>query len=350
MKMKEEETIPALGGDEDIPAGEFEVETILSSRTTRRKGVLREEYLIKWKDYDDSYNTWEPRENLINTAAQALETFERLRASGSSMVIKDEIKKEEYFDLTTLNTRSSISKRQFSREVIGRALGGNRVMAIPESSEDSYLAGNIYFCLVPDWNKIPLERGDEATILTYLKLSLAGIIIDLAEEPKALFVRRTKHPAAWDYCGHYRNKPKTGKRLVVDDYLQYPSIVRRMARDLPKHFKEEGIIFEELVTPENLQEVFNKFGLGYEVVAEFSHYDDNFQQWLIEEEQIQQIENLHEPDEKKDGKEKPTKSKKDGRKKVQKRTRSKDTVSHSEKNSKAKKKARSKKQVQYESD
>ncbi len=43
---------------------EFEVESIVDERTNRKKN--RKEYLIKWKGYTASYNTWEPKNNLNN--------------------------------------------------------------------------------------------------------------------------------------------------------------------------------------------------------------------------------------------------------------------------------------------
>jgi hypothetical protein len=41
---------------------EFEVERILGERTIRGK----REFLIKWKNYGDFENSWEPEENLVN--------------------------------------------------------------------------------------------------------------------------------------------------------------------------------------------------------------------------------------------------------------------------------------------
>ena len=45
-----------------VTSNEYEVEEILDSRLVEG---LRQ-YLIKWKGYDDSENTWEPKTNLKN--------------------------------------------------------------------------------------------------------------------------------------------------------------------------------------------------------------------------------------------------------------------------------------------
>ena len=50
---------------------EYAVEQILSKRKT--KGVTR--YLVKWKNWGDEYNQWEPEENLAN-AQEKIEEFE----------------------------------------------------------------------------------------------------------------------------------------------------------------------------------------------------------------------------------------------------------------------------------
>jgi hypothetical protein len=56
----------------DAPEGEYEVETILSSR---KQGTVTQ-YLIKWLGYDDSENTWEPAKHLKH-CQQMLEEFHR---------------------------------------------------------------------------------------------------------------------------------------------------------------------------------------------------------------------------------------------------------------------------------
>ena len=55
-------------------AQEYKVKTLLAHR---RQGQQRQ-YLVKWKGYDTSHNTWEPTRNLIN-AGEALEEYKKCR-------------------------------------------------------------------------------------------------------------------------------------------------------------------------------------------------------------------------------------------------------------------------------
>jgi chromobox protein 5 len=50
--------MPVTLEDDSIP--EYKVETILEHR--KRKG--QKEYFVKWKGWPNSYNQWEPEENL----------------------------------------------------------------------------------------------------------------------------------------------------------------------------------------------------------------------------------------------------------------------------------------------
>lgn len=47
--------------DSDLSEDEYQVENILNKRVTKA-GIV--EYLIKWENYSNKYNTWEPKENL----------------------------------------------------------------------------------------------------------------------------------------------------------------------------------------------------------------------------------------------------------------------------------------------
>jgi hypothetical protein len=56
----------------DAQEGEYDVEKILSSR---QNGTVTE-YLVKWLDYPETENTWEPMENL-RRCSQMLEQYHR---------------------------------------------------------------------------------------------------------------------------------------------------------------------------------------------------------------------------------------------------------------------------------
>lgn len=53
---------PAPLEDEDVEEDEYNVEDIRAERKNPRTGVL--EYLIKWENYPETQNTWEPIDNL----------------------------------------------------------------------------------------------------------------------------------------------------------------------------------------------------------------------------------------------------------------------------------------------
>lgn len=53
----------------------FEVETIMEQRKRNR----RNEYLVKWKGYDDVHNTWEPESNLENCSELLRKFLDKLK-------------------------------------------------------------------------------------------------------------------------------------------------------------------------------------------------------------------------------------------------------------------------------
>ena len=59
---------------------EWEVDSILGHRDRNRgRGIHKKcrEYLVQWRGYDASHNTWEPVENLINASSE-VHTYHRL--------------------------------------------------------------------------------------------------------------------------------------------------------------------------------------------------------------------------------------------------------------------------------
>ncbi len=58
VKSKKEES------EEDDDDEEYEVEKILDKKVNKKKGGIY--YLIKWKNWSDKYNSWEPYSNVKN--------------------------------------------------------------------------------------------------------------------------------------------------------------------------------------------------------------------------------------------------------------------------------------------
>ena len=82
---QEGDLIPVPQEEEEDP-DEFEVEAILERRQVGRMNKKYWEYLIKWKGYDDSQNTWEKEENLH--CGDLLYDFKkRLRSEGREVAL-----------------------------------------------------------------------------------------------------------------------------------------------------------------------------------------------------------------------------------------------------------------------
>ena len=75
-KVEDKTDQQVISVSKQIQDEEFELEKILDKKKMKSNdGKVRTYYLIKWKNYDNSYNTWEPSSNLVN-AREILKKYE----------------------------------------------------------------------------------------------------------------------------------------------------------------------------------------------------------------------------------------------------------------------------------
>ena len=68
----------------------FYVEKILNKRYFEDLKI--DKYEVKWKNYSNKYNTWEPLDNLL-AAIDLIEEFEKKEEKNSTLVVSDPIEK-----------------------------------------------------------------------------------------------------------------------------------------------------------------------------------------------------------------------------------------------------------------
>jgi hypothetical protein len=50
--------------------------------------ILQLEYLIKWKNYDDVSNTWEPEEKMLEDCPSSVKDFEKKRTNSTQLIVQ----------------------------------------------------------------------------------------------------------------------------------------------------------------------------------------------------------------------------------------------------------------------
>ncbi|SAM05897.1 hypothetical protein [Absidia glauca] len=65
---------------DELSDNEYEVERVMD----HRQDGSETEYLIKWKGYDNSFNTWEPEENILSATSLVKEYFANLKKSNGA--------------------------------------------------------------------------------------------------------------------------------------------------------------------------------------------------------------------------------------------------------------------------
>merc|ERR1712003_362356 len=83
---------------------EYEVESILQSRFVKKK----KQYLVKWVNYSDEWNTWEPMENLVGSQ-DLVTAFEQKEA-------EKERKKDEARAALEAKKKANREKKEAERE------------------------------------------------------------------------------------------------------------------------------------------------------------------------------------------------------------------------------------------
>ncbi|CAL8109343.1 unnamed protein product [Orchesella dallaii] len=108
---------PATSGDEsqdpspqcrkrsqspDTPEGQWEIEEILDFM----RDDFGEHYLVKWKDWEPDYNTWEPPENLLNCDEEKLRFYKQRKQE-----VQEALENSDYIELSTGKRRKKARVR-----------------------------------------------------------------------------------------------------------------------------------------------------------------------------------------------------------------------------------------------
>ncbi|KAK0419583.1 hypothetical protein QR680_014219 [Steinernema hermaphroditum] len=125
---------------EGLEAEEYIVEAIVSSRKKGRKT----EYLIKWKNYPSSDNTWEPEENCMQ-CTELIQEYKR--KEGEKRKLRSSSKASKRAKSRSVKASSSPS-RVMNESSLGLSPGGappakkSRLLAYIDSDDDDLSAGS----------------------------------------------------------------------------------------------------------------------------------------------------------------------------------------------------------------
>lgn len=155
-----------MGSDDEI---EFSVEKILDKKVLKNGKV---EYLLKWKGYDDSENTWEPIENL--DCQELIDNFEESLKKKEKKKDPDDSKRKR--STPTVATAEAVGSKKpkdkpSSNEGFARGLEPEKIIGATES--DGELKFLIKWRGINETDTVPAKEAN---------LKCPQIVIDFYEE------------------------------------------------------------------------------------------------------------------------------------------------------------------------
>ena len=117
---------------------EYEVEQILGERTFG--WWKKKQFLVKWKGYSTTHNSWEPKENV-----KAPELVKEYRSSRGAQAQTSLLKPGELTSYPPMTTRPSSPTQLASSEIHHRTLGGHLIDGIQEALEGSSEVRKVWY-------------------------------------------------------------------------------------------------------------------------------------------------------------------------------------------------------------
>jgi hypothetical protein len=117
---------------------EYKVEQILGEHTFGR--WKKKQFLVKWKGYSTTHNSWEPEENV-----KAPELVKEYRSSWGAQARMSLLKPGGRTSYSPMTTRPSSPTRLASSEIHHRTLGGHYIDGIQEALEGSSEVRKVWY-------------------------------------------------------------------------------------------------------------------------------------------------------------------------------------------------------------